>query len=275
MALLAGQAFAQGPAAVAEHYGEGRAAFRLATASPGELGLLRVLAEAYCRANDCRLDWIKAATGASMKLLQTRQVDAVMVHAPEQEEAALRDGWATEPTLIGSNEFFIVGPAADPADLAHAADALDAYRRVAARKAKWVSRGDNSGTHQKESSLWQAAGIAPAGDWYIVTNDFMTASLKRAENEGAYFMTDSSTWVAEQRGVPGLKVLVRGDRRLVNTYRGLLPPRGATAGRETAAGFVRFVASKQGQDILREFGRAEHGAALYDDAAYAAKFVTP
>jgi tungstate transport system substrate-binding protein len=273
MALLAGQAYAQSPA-VTERYGEGRAVFRIATGSPGELGLLKVWAEAYCRANDCRLDWIKAGTGASMKLLQTRQVDAVMVHAPEQEKAALRDGWATDAALIGSNEFFIVGPAADPADLAHAADALDAYRRVAKAQAKWVSRGDNSGTHQKETALWQAAGVAPQGDWYIVTGEFMTASLQRAEREGAYFMTDSSTWVAEQRKLPGLKVLVRGDRRLVNTYHGLLAPAGATAGRDVAAGFVRFVASSQGQQILRDFGRAEHGASLYDDAAYAARYVT-
>ncbi|HEX8988696.1 MAG TPA: substrate-binding domain-containing protein [Rhodocyclaceae bacterium] len=274
MALLAGTALAEGPA-VTEHYGEGGAVFRLATGSPGELGLLKAWGEAYCRANDCRLDWIKAGTGASMKLLQTRQVDAVMVHAPEQEKAALREGWATEPTLIGSNEFYIVGPASDPAALAQAADALDAYRRVAQAKAKWVSRGDNSGTHQKEMALWQAAGLKPEGAWYIVTNDFMTASLKRAESEGAYFMTDSSTWAAEQRKLPGLKILLRGDRRLVNTYHGLLAPAGATAGRETAAGFVRFVASQQGQDILRAFGRAEHGASLYDDAAYAARYVTP
>ncbi len=274
IALLAGQTLAQTPA-VTERYGEGRAVFRLATGSPGELGLLKTWGEAYCRANDCRLDWIKAGTGASMKLLQTRQVDVAMVHAPEQEKAALRDGWATESTLIGSNEFFIVGPAADPAGLAQAADALDAYRRVAQAKAKWVSRGDNSGTHQKETALWQAAGVKPEGSWYIVTNDFMTASLQRAEKEGAYFMTDSSTWVAEQRKLPGLKILMRGDRRLVNTYHALLAPAGATAGRDAAAGFVRFVASVQGQQILRDFGRAEHGAPLYDDAAYAARYVAP
>jgi tungstate transport system substrate-binding protein len=274
LALLAGQAWAQSPA-VTEHYGEGQAVFRLATGSPGELGLLKAWGEAYCKANNCRLEWIKAGTGASMKLLQSKQVDLVMVHAPEQEKAAVHDGWASEPTLIGSNEFFIVGPATDPADLAHATDALDAYRRVAQSKAKWISRGDNSGTHQKEMALWKAAGVAPQGDWYIVTGDFMTASLKRAESEGGYFMTDSSTWVAEARKVPGLKVLMRGDRRLVNTYHSLLAPTGATAGRDVAAGFVRFVASEQGQRILRDFGRAEHGSSLYDDAAYAARFVTP
>lgn len=257
-----------------ESYGSGTKVFRLATGSPGELGLLRAWGEAYCKANDCRLDWFKAGTGASMKQLRERKVDLAMVHAPEQEKIAVREGWATQPTLIGSNEFFIVGPAADPAGIRQAADALDAYRKVATAKAKWISRGDNSGTHQKESDLWKAAGVAGEGDWVIVTKDFMTASLQRAEKEGAYFMTDSSTWVAEAKRVPALTILFRGDKRLVNTYHALLAPAGATAGRETAAGFVAFVAAEQGQRILREFGKAEHGASLYDDADYAARFVS-
>jgi tungstate transport system substrate-binding protein len=275
LALTSALACAQGSPPT-ESYGAGPAVFRLATGSPGELGLLKAWGEAYCAAAGCRLDWIKAGTGASMKLLESRQVDIVMVHAPDLEKAALKAGWATGSVLIGSNEFFIVGPAADPAKVAGAADALDAYRRVVAQAgAKWVSRGDNSGTHQKEMSLWQAAGVVPVGEWYLVTHDFMTASLQRAEREGAYFMTDSSTWAVEERKVPGLKILFRGDRRLVNTYHALLAPAGATAGRDTAAGFVRFVASEDGQRILRQFGRAEHGASLYDDAAYAARYVEP
>ncbi len=256
-----------------ESYGNGARVFRLATGSPGELGLLKAWGEAYCRAADCRLDWFKAGTGASMKQLKERKVDLAMVHAPEQEKIAVKEGWATQATLIGSNEFFIVGPATDPAGIRQATDALDAYRKIAAAKAKWISRGDNSGTHQKENDLWKASGVAGEGDWVIVTKDFMTASLKRAEQEGAYFMTDSSTWVAEAKRVPGLTILFRGDKRLVNTYHALLTPAGATAGRETAAGFVAFVASEQGQRILREFGKAEHGASLYDDADYAARFV--
>ena len=256
-----------------ESYGNGTQVFRLATGSPGELGLLKAWGEAYCRASDCRLDWVKAGTGASMRQLKERKVDLAMVHAPEQERIAVREGWATQSTLIGSNEFYIVGPAGDPAGIRQAADALDAYRRIASAKAKWVSRGDNSGTHQKEAELWKAAGVPGAGEWVIVTRDFMTASLQRAEKEAAYFMTDSSTWVAEAKRVPRLTILFRGDRRLVNTYHALLAPAGATAGRDTAAGFVAFVASEPGQRILREYGNAEHGGSLYDDAEYAAKFV--
>ena len=198
-----------------------------------------------------------------------------MVHAPEQERAALKAGWATDSMLVGSNEFFIVGPVADPAAVAHATDVVDVFRRVAETQSKWVSRGDRSGTHRKEMALWQAAGVAPHGAWYRVTGDFMGASLRHAEAEAAYFMTDSSTWVAEQYKLPGLTLLFRGDRRLVNIYHALLAPAGATNGRDAAAGFVRFIVSAGGQHILREFGRPEYGASLYDDAAYAARFVEP
>ena len=100
----------------------------------------------------------------------------------------------------------------------------------------------------------------------------MTATLKRAEAESGYFMTDSSTWVAEKKNLPKLKILFQGDKMLVNTYHALAQPAGATPGAETAAAFIDFVASDKGQDIIRGFGKAEYGEALYNDAAYAKKY---
>ena len=94
---------------------------------------------------------------------------------------ALADGWATGRTLIGSNEFYIVGPKNDPANIKTASSGADAYSKIAKVQAKFISRGDKSGTHQKEMDIWKKAGIAPEGNWYIVTNDFMTASLKKSE----------------------------------------------------------------------------------------------
>ena len=146
-----------------------------------------------------------------------------MVHAPAAEKKAVEDGWAIKRTLIGSNEFFIVGPPEDPAKISEAKSAGAAYSKIAAAKAKFFSRGDNSGTHRKELEVWQKSGISPSGEWYLVTKDFMTATLKRANDEKGYFMTDSSTWVAEQKNVPGLKILFRGDKFLVNTEVSQLP----------------------------------------------------
>ncbi len=254
-------------------YGSGPKMFSLATGSPGELGLLKVLGEAFAAKEQASMKWIKGGTGQSLKLLRERQVDMVMVHAPGGEEKAVAEGWATQRTLIGSNEFYIVGPASDPAEIATVNGGAEAYRRIARSGARFVSRGDNSGTHQKELQIWAAAGIKPEGAWYIVTRDFMTASLKRADAEGAYFMTDSSTWVAEKTNAPRLRILLRGDKALVNSYHALAAPEGATPGRETASRFIRFVASEEGQRIIREFGVDRYGEALYNDAAYARRFV--
>jgi tungstate transport system substrate-binding protein len=253
-------------------YGNGKNRFALATGSPGELGLLKLLAEEFARRADAQMVWVKAGTGQSLKLLEARKVDMAMVHAPAQVDKAVKDGWATGKTLIGSNEFYIVGPKSDPAAIAKAASAADAYQRIAKTGARFVSRGDNSGTHQKEMQIWQKANIQPAGAWYIVTKDFMTASLKRANAEGAYFMSDSSTWIMEKNVAPDLVILYRGDKFLVNTYHALTAPPGATLGRDTAEKFVAFVASLDGQKIIGAYGRDRFGESLYNDEPYARQY---
>ena len=270
LCLLAVTAYA-GPK-VEESYGPGPNQFTLATGSPGELGLLRVLGEAYCTANQCRLDWIKAGSGQSLDMLKNGETDMIMVHAPAAEKKALAEGWAGCSSLIGSNEFFIVGPANDPAGIAKAATAADAYQKIAQAQAKFFSRGDNSGTHKKEMDTWKDAGIEPAGDWYIVTKAFMTATLKRANDENGYFMTDSSTWAAEKKNTPKLAILFSGDKKLVNTYHALCAQKDGKPASDLAAGFITFVASPKGQSIINTFGKETHGEALYNDAAYARKY---
>jgi tungstate transport system substrate-binding protein len=253
-------------------YGNGTNTFTLATGSPGELGLLKVLGETFGKEADAALCWIKAGSGESLQLLKEKKADMIMVHAPEAEKKAIAEGWAMNRKLIGSNEFFIVGPSKDPAGIAKASTAAAAYAAIAKVKARFFSRGDNSGTHKKELAIWKKTDIAPSGDWYIVTKDFMTATLERAAAEKGYFMTDSSTWVAEKKNVANLTILFRGDKFLVNTYHTLSQPAGATPGAATAAKFIDFVASEKGQRVILEFGKAEHGEGLYNDAAYAKKY---
>lgn len=253
-------------------YGTGNKSFSLATGSPGELGILKVIAEAFAKENNAKMCWVKAGSGDSIKLLKEKKVDMIMVHAPAAEKKAISDGWATNHKLIGSNEFYIVGPDSDPAKIAEAKNVSDAYKRIAAIKAKFFSRGDNSGTHKKEMDAWAMAGITPSGDWYIVTKAFMTATLKRANDEKGYFMTDSSTWVAERNNVPNLKILFRGDKFLINTYHTLSQPKGITAGADIAAKFIEFVVSNNGQKLLRDYGKDQFGEGLYNDAAYAKQY---
>ncbi|MEZ4598569.1 MAG: substrate-binding domain-containing protein [Syntrophotaleaceae bacterium] len=253
-------------------YGQGTNSFSLATGSPGELGLLQLLAEAFSKKADSSMIWVKAGSGKSLELLKNREVDMIMVHAPTAEKKAVAEGWAVKRTLIGSNEFYIVGPATDPAGIASATGVADAYARIAKTQSKFFSRGDNSGTHKKELAVWKLAGIEPEGDWYVVTKDFMMATLKRADQEQGYFMTDSSTWIAARKELAGLKVLFKGDKFIINTYHALSQPEGATPGAATAAQFIDFVASDEGQQIIRDYGKDQYGEGLYNDAVYASQF---
>ena len=253
-------------------YGTGKDSFSLATGSPGELGMLRAISEAFNRKHDTSVCWQKAGSGKSLQLLKQKKVDMVMVHAPEAEKKAVKEGWAIKRRLIGSNEFYIVGPKNDPAGIAQAKSATQAYRRIAEKKVKFFSRGDNSGTNIKELAIWKKAGIEPSGNWYIVTKAFMMATLKQANEQNGYFMTDSSTWIAASKEMNNIKILFRGDPFLINVYHALCQPEGATVGQAYAAEFIDFLVSEEGQKMIRDYGVKEYGEGLYNDAAYAKQY---
>lgn len=253
-------------------FGDGNPTFRLATGSPGELGLLKELAQAFNNSHKASMCWIKAGSGKSLKLLNKKDVDIVMVHAPAAEKKAVQEGWGIKRTLIGSNEFYIVGPKNDPAGIASAKSAADAYARIAKNKSNFLSRGDNSGTNKKELAIWKKAGINPSGEWYIITKAFMMATLKNANQVKGYFMTDSSTWVAGKRDLHNLKVLFKGDPVLINTYHGLCLPKGNGESQVIASKFIDFLSSKDGQKIIGEYGKSLYGEAMYNDAEYAKQY---
>jgi tungstate transport system substrate-binding protein len=270
--LLFAASVGRSQTACTESYGKGPNTFSLATGSPGELGLLKGLGDAFAKKHNTTLCWVKAGTGESMQLLKDKKVDMIMVHAPAAEKKAVEDGWAIKRELIGSNEFYIVGPPEDPAGIKKAKTAAEAYALIANSKSKFFSRGDNSGTHKKEMEVWEKANIQPSGGWYVVTQDFMVATLKKADAEKGYFMTDSSTWVSARKEIKNLKILFRGDVFLVNTYHTLCQPAGASSGQKYASQFIDYVNSKEGQKIIRNYGKDLYGEGLYNDAAYAKKY---
>ena len=269
-AVLATSVFAQSECT--STYGAGSTTIHLATGSPGELGLVEVLANVFNKTHDSQLCWKKAGSGASLKLLKEKKVDFIMVHAPSAEKQAVEEGWAIKRHLIGSNEFYIVGPQDDPAGISKAKTAADAYAKIADSKIKFFSRGDNSGTHKKELAIWEKAAVQPSGEWYVITKTFMMATLKMADENRGYFMTDSSTWVAAKKDLNHLKILFRGDPFLINTYHTLCQPDGLTTGQTLAAQFIDFVVSEKGQKIIRNYGAEQYGEGLYNDAEYARKY---
>ena len=255
-----------------ERYGKGALEIKLATGSPGELGLVKVLAEAFAKTNDITLCWIKVGSGEALSMLKNKEVDLIMVHAPKGEKDALKEGWASDRTLIGSNEFYITGPKSDPALIKDSSSVVEAYSRIAAKKSLFYTRADNSGTHKKELDIWKKANIAPEGNWYTINKDFMLATLKKADTTGAYFMTDSSTWVAAKKELKNMKILFRGDIFLVNTYNALKQNGVDTPQKTISAKFIQFVANSDGQNLIRSFGKELYGEAIYNDAEYARKY---
>jgi len=255
-------------------YGKGEQSICVATGSPGSLGLLKALAEPFCRIHQCRVHWMNMGSGESLEALKAGKADMIMVHAPEAEKKAVVEGWATVRTLLGCNEFYVLGPESDPAGIRQAKSAAEAYAMIAKKQSRFFSRGDNSGTHKKEMMIWEMSRIKPTGPWHIITKDFMGPTLMRADHEQGYFMVDSSTYIAKRSKVKNLKVLFKGDPVLVNVYYGLIgsPERHPQANYELAAKFLAFLRSSEGQKIYREYGKDQFGTALYDDAEKAEKW---
>lgn len=259
--------FILSPSAIAESkaptavYGHSGPVIRLATGSPGDLGLVQKLAANYKYEHQVQIEWYRAGSGKALNMLREGQVDLVLVHAPAAEQQAVVDGWAGYRTLIGGNRYYLVGPADDPANVRATNGIYTALQSIAATQSLFFSRGDNSGTHKRELELWQAAGIQPQGKhWYQETKSFMEAGLRMANTALAYYLTDSSTWIPLQQQMFSLQVLLDGDPELINTYHAL------TAGdspSKRSIDFIEFLVSSSGQEIISRFGIDEYGQSLY------------
>jgi len=271
--IALGPAFAGGTGKPKAIYGTGQSTLVVATGSPGALGLLKALADPFCRDNNCRLVWFKKGSGASLAFMKAGKCDVIMVHAPAAEKKAVAEGWATHRTIIGANQFFIVGPKSDPAGIRNAKSAKEAYAMIVKAKAKFFSRGDNSGTNKRELKIWKLTGITPSGSWYIITHDFMGPTLMKADREQGYFMTDNSTYYVKKAKIKHLVPLFKGDPILINVYHALMPNPKRYPKRNTALArkFIDFVASSAGQTIIRTYGEKKYGRPLYQDAAVAKK----
>lgn len=164
---------------------------------------------------DVRL--LVVGTGQALRLGAAGDVDAVLVHSRSAEEAFIADGNAPHRREIMYNDFVVIGPASDPAGVTSTDTATDALQAIARAEAGFVSRGDDSGTHKKEVSLWRAAGAEPAGRWYRSVGAGMGAALNAASAMNAYILADRASWL--KFGNKGdLALLFAGDPALFNQY---------------------------------------------------------
>ena len=191
---------------------------RLATTTSTEnSGLLDELLPSFEASSGYRVHVIAVGTGKALRMGRDGDVDLVLVHAPAAEQRFVDQGFGEQRLPVMFNDFVVVGPHGDPAGLAQAASAPDALVRIAASQSLFVSRGDDSGTHKKERSLWKQADLIPEGDWYREAGQGMGKVLQMADEMNAYTLVDRGTWLA-YRGKSRLQVAFEGDEVLYNPY---------------------------------------------------------
>ena len=236
------------------------------TTSTRDAGLLDSILPVFERQSGYHVKVIAVGSGQALELGRRGDADVVLAHAPRAERLLTDSGYFVSRRLVMHNEFLIVGPAEDPAGVRGMADAAAALGRIGERRAVFVSRGDASGTHQREQELWKKAGLAvptPSG-WYIDMGQGMGATLQAADEKRGYTLTDIATYLA-WRDKLRLIPLVQGDPSLFNVYHVLeLNPRNSSrinvAGGNALAEFLLAAAT---QTLIGEFDKARFGRSLF------------
>ena len=242
------------------------------TTSTQDSGLLDVILPDFVAKSGIQVDVIAVGTGQALQLGKDGNADVLLVHARASEDAFMEEGHGVRREDVMYNDFVIVGPASDPAGIQGGSDAAAALTAIAEAEASFVSRGDESGTHTKEKSLWTAAGIEPAGDWYISAGQGMGDVLNMADELEAYTLTDRATYLAMRLGGLDLEIVVEGDPVLFNPY-GVIavnPDKNANIKVDLANEFIDWLVSLPTQELISEYGVPEFGAPLFtpDSAAW-------
>jgi tungstate transport system substrate-binding protein len=234
------------------------------TTSTQDSGLLDVLIPLFEKQTGYSVKTVSVGTGQALALAAKGDADVALVHAPILERQYVAEGKLLNRRLVMYNDFVIIGPKDDPAKIKSTKTALAALKLIEQSKSSFVSRGDNSGTHNLEKSLWKEAGIEPKGGWYIESGQGMGATLAIANERNAYTITDRGTYLALGKRV-ALAVLVQGDRALLNIY-SVIEVNPANGSRINVAGgkaFADFLVSPQAQAAIGSFGAEKFGQPLF------------
>jgi len=224
------------------------------TTSTENSGLLAELLPVFQEKSGIQVDVIAVGTGKAITHGENGDVDLILVHARSREDAFVDAGFGVNRRDVMHNDFVLLGPAGDPAGIKGKTDAADAFSAIASAEGEFLSRGDDSGTHSKEKSLWSAAGIIPGGIWYKETGQGMGSVLTMSSEVQAYTLTDRGTYLAMKEKLE-LEVLVEGDSRLFNPY-GVIavnPQKYKHVNYSGAMEFITFLTSPEGQSIINRF----------------------
>jgi tungstate transport system substrate-binding protein len=234
------------------------------TTSTQDSGLLDVLVPLFEKQTGYTVKTISVGTGQALALAARGEADVTLAHASGQEKKYVADGKMHNRRLVMYNDFLLIGPEADPAKIKGEKSVVAALKKVADASARFVSRGDKSGTHTLELALWKAAGITPAAPWYIESGQGMGATLGIANDRQAYTLTDRATMLAFAKRVD-LKPMVEGDRLLLNIY-SVIEVNPANGPKLNAAGgkaFADFLLAADTQAVIKTFGVDKYGQPLF------------
>ncbi len=237
----------------------GDAVMLATTTSTDNTGLLDYLAPLFEAQTGVELKWTAVGTGKALKMGENCDVDVLMVHAPTSEQKFIDAGFGVDRRLVMYNDFVIVGPAADPAAI-KGLGVTAALKAIVAAKAKFASRGDNSGTNKKELALWKEAGLAAPDKeaWYVQTGKGMILTLNTAGEQDGYTLTDRGTWIkfeANHKGNPPLAILSEGDKALFNQYSvmAINPAHCPEVNNAMALKYMDWIVGEKAQKAIAEF----------------------
>lgn len=235
------------------------------TTSTQDTGLLDVLLPIFEKKTGYFVKTIAVGSGQAMTMGQKGEADLLLVHSPDAEIKFMTEGYGINRRLVMHNDFIIVGPRNDPAHINRSRNAAEAFKKIAAGNALFISRGDNSGTHSAEKKIWGAAGIKQEGQkWYQQTGLGMGQTLSVAAEKKAYTLADRGTYLALKKKL-GLDVLVEGDAILLNIYHVIEvnPAKWPKANGAGARTFADFMVSKDTQAVIKTFGIQKYGSPLF------------
>ena len=248
---------------------------RLATTtSTYDSGLLDAIIPTFERDYHANVEILAVGTGQAIALGENGDADIILVHARSLEDAFIAAGYGTQRSDVMYNDFILVGPRDDPAEVRGVTLASEALIAIAQAKAVFASRGDDSGTHTRELELWNTTGIQPTGetDWYNALGQGMGATLQFANESGAYTLVDRGTFLALQESLPDLEIMVGGEILAENADHHMLNPYGVIpvnpelhpeTKADFAQQFVAWLTSVETQARIAAFGIEKFGQPLF------------
>jgi tungstate transport system substrate-binding protein len=224
------------------------------TTSTENSGLLKVLLPVFEAKHGAKVHVISVGTGKALELGKNGDVDVVLVHARAAEDKFVAEGHGVNRRDVMYNDFILVGPTEDPLGLRGSRDVLNAFRKIGEGRAKFISRGDNSGTDQMEKAYWKEAGVSPKGAWFVSAGLGMGEVLTMAAEMKAYTLSDRATYGA-YRVKTGLEIVVQGDVRMFNPY-GIIavsPKKYPDINHKGAMLLINWITSPEGQGLIAGF----------------------